>query len=273
MEETPFWMVDAFVGESAGRKLRGNPDAVVLRSQFPPDEEMQERADEFNLAETAFVVPRGPHNFDLRWFSPRVEVDLCGHATLAATAALYEAGLLSANQTAHFQTRSGELRAFVRENGSIELDFPAQDVEECPMPDELGVGLRMDDGQWWFCGRSSDDWLVGVLERQLEAVQPDFAALAQFNTRGIIVTAIPEIDREDTDFYSRFFAPRMGINEDPVTGSAHTKLAPFWGARLGKTRMNAVQLSERGGRLELELRGARVAIAGRCRVRARGHLC
>lgn len=273
MEETPFWMVDAFVGEIAGRELRGNPAAVVLRSQFPPDEEMQERADEFNLAETAFVVPRGPHNFDLRWFSPRVEVDLCGHATLAATAALCEAKLLFANQTAHFQTRSGELCAFVREEGSIELDFPAQDVEDCAMPGSLSAALRLQSDPVLFCGRASDDWLLRVEPNTLANLRPDFGKLAKIEGRGVIVTALPESPNGETDFCSRFFGPRVGINEDPVTGSTHTKLAPFWAARLGKTRMNAVQFSGRGGRLELELRGERVAIAGRCRVRARGHLC
>jgi len=273
MEETPFWVVDAFVGEVAGRILRGNPAAVVLFSQFPPDEILQERADEFNLAETAFVVPRGGGSFDLRWFTPRVEVDLCGHATLAATAALCEAKLLFPKETARFQTRSGELRAFVREEGRIELDFPAQPVEECALPASLSAALRLRSDPILFCGRASDDWLLRVEPRTLANLRPDFGKLAKIEGRGVIVTALPETPSEGADFYSRFFAPRMGINEDPVTGSAHTKLAPFWAARLGKTRLSAIQSSERGGRLELELRGERVAIAGRCRVRARGHLC
>jgi len=229
MEETPFWIIDAFVGEMAGRKLRGNPAAVVLLFQFAPDEVMQERAGEFNLSETAFVVPRGPHNFDLRWFTPRVEVDLCGHATLAATAALCDAKLLFAGQTAHFQTRSGELRAFVREEGSIELDFPAQDVEECPMPEELRDALQMRDAEPWYCGRASDDWLIGVSHWRLEGAHPNFGRLAKVEARGVIVTALPETHSEETDFTSRFFAPRVGIGEDPVTGSAHTVLSPFWG--------------------------------------------
>jgi len=273
MEETPFWIVDAFVGESAGRELRGNPAAVVLLSQFPPDEILQECADEFNLAETAFAVPRGRQNFDLRWMTPQTEVDLCGHATLAATAALCEAGLLMASQTAHFATRSGELRALAREVGSIELDFPAQHVADCALPTSLSAALRLSSNPVLFCGRASDDWLLRVEPKTLANLRPDFGKLAKVEGRGVIVTALPETPSEETDFYSRFFAPRVGINEDPVTGSAHTVLAPFLATRLGKTKMNAVQLSERGGRLELELRGERVGIAGRCRVRARGHLC
>jgi len=273
MGETPFWIIDAFVGERAGRILRGNPAAVVLLSQFAPDEILQECANEFNLSETAFVVPHGPHNFDLRWFTPRVEVDLCGHATLAATAALCDAKLLFAGQTASFETRSGNLKALVREEGNIELDFPAQDVEDCAMPTSLSAALRLSSDPVLFCGRASDDWLLRVEPKTLANLRPDFGKLAKVEGRGVIVTALSETPNDEADFTSRFFAPRVGINEDPVTGSAHTKLAPFWAARLGKTKMNAVQLSERGGRLELELRGERVGIAGPCRVRARGHLC
>lgn len=277
MKNAPFWIVDAFVGTLGSRVLRGNPAAVVFLDSFPDDGAMQERANEFDLSETAFVVPRGDCEFDLRWMTSRVEVDLCGHATLAATAALVDAKKLSDGQTARFSTRSGMLKALV-EGERIELDFPAQSVEEREMPDELALSFGFDKTQRHFkklylCFRASDDWLVCVHQVELEQARPDFAFLKQLPGRGVILTALPEWPDVGVDFLSRFFAPGVGIDEDPVTGSAHTKLAPFWAARLGKARLNAVQLSERGGRLELEVRGERVGIAGRCALRARGQLC
>ncbi len=271
MRTAPFWSVDAFVGALGSRVLRGNPAAVVLLDCFPEDGAMQERASEFNLSETAFVVSRGDCEFDLRWFTPEVEVDLCGHATLAAAFALLDAAQLQEGQTARFETRSGELKALV-EGERIELDFPVQSVEECALPDELRAALQMEKWKIGFCGRAADDWLLLVQRVELEQARPDFPALAQLDARGVILTALPEWPEENVDFLSRFFAPRLGVDEDPVTGSAHTKLAPFWAARLGKTKMNAVQLSDRGGQLGLEVRGQRVAIAGRCALRARGML-
>jgi len=272
VQSSLFWIVDAFVGTLGPRELRGNPAAVVVLREFPPAAQLQEWANEFNLSETAFVVPLGDGSFDLRWMTPQVEVDLCGHATLAATAALLDAGQLAVGETARFHTRSGELKSLAGRNNRPALDFPIQTVEECAMPAELRAALRMNDAHPWFCGRASDDWLVGVTPRELAEASPDFAALAKFEARGVILTALPEGKAEAADFYSRFFAPRIGIGEDPVTGSAHTKLASFWAARLGKTKMNAVQLSKRGGRLQLELRGERVAMAGKCRIRAHGQL-
>ncbi len=141
------------------------------------------------------------------------------------------------------------------------------------MPDELRAALHLQGASIEFCGRASDDWLVCLSQKALENAAPDFALLAHLDARGVILTALPERPDETVDFLSRFFAPRVGVDEDPVTGSAHTKLAPFWSARLDKTKMNAVQLSPRGGRLELEVRGERVAIAGSSRLRARGQLC
>ncbi len=272
MKNAPFWIVDAFVGEVAGRILRGNPAAVVVLDEFACDEELQERAHEFNLSETAFVVRRGDDcEFDLRWFTPQVEVDLCGHATLAAAHALVDAGKLNPGQTARFATRSGVLEARVEDEGRIELDFPVQSVEECAVPMELHHALQLSHNPVLFCGRAGDDWLLRVEPRTLESLAPNFVRLQKFKTRGVIVTA--QEPREEIDFASRFFAPRVGISEDPVTGSAHTKLAPFWAARLGKTKLQAVQLSERGGLLQLEVRGVRVGIAGKCHLRARGILC
>ncbi len=277
MINAPIWILDAFVGTLASRALRGNPAAVVLLDEFAPDAQLQERANEFGLSETAFLVSCGPQNFDLRWFTPQIEVDLCGHATLAATAALVDAKKLLVGQIARFHTRSGVLKALV-EPERTELDFPVQLVEAREMPDELAQAFGWDKTERHFeklfsCFRAADDWLVLVHEAILQNVRPDFAALAQIDARGVILTAQPEWKTEEADFYSRFFAPRVGVDEDPVTGSAHTKLAPFWSSRLGKTKMNAVQLSPRGGRLQLHVRGNRVGIAGQCHLRARGELC
>jgi len=270
VRNAPFWVVDAFVGSLGTRVLRGNAAAVVWLPEFAPDEELQERAREFNLSETAFVVPLGNCEFDLRWMTPQVEVDLCGHATLATAAALLDAEQLSQGQTAHFHTRSGILSAFVL-GEQIELDFPSQDVEECAVPSQLLADLGLRSEPILFCGRAADDWLLRVEPDALERARPDFKKLARHDARGVIITA--QSASGETDFVSRFFAPRLGIDEDPVTGSAHTKLATFWAARLGKTHLKAAQLSERGGRLELEVRGERVGITGRCALRARGQLC
>ena len=271
MKNAQFWIVDAFVGKIPDRMLRGNPAAVVLLPEFAPDAQLQERANEFNLSETAFVVPRGGFDFDLRWFTPQVEVDLCGHATLATAFALVDAGKLSAGQSARFATRSGVLEARV-EDERIELDFPSQPVFPSRfIPPRLGAALGVPADAAFYSGATGDDVLVQVKPGILEQLAPDFQRLSRFNARGVIVTQLGAT--EDADFASRFFAPRVGINEDPVTGSAHTKLAPFWAARLGKMKLKALQLSERGGLLELEVRGVRVGIGGQCHLRARGVLC
>lgn len=272
MKSAPFWILDAFSGEAFGRKLRGNPAAVVLLDEFGSDGQLQERADEFNLSETAFVVRRGGEEFDLRWFTPQTEVDLCGHATLAATAALFDARKLDVGQTARFFTRRGMLKALAH-NEKIELDFPIQTVEECEMPIELARMFGFNpNGRTETCFRAGDDWLICVHQALLENARPDFAALVQLDARGVILTSQLEWPDDEIDFLSRFFAPRVGINEDPVTGSAHCALAPFWSARLNKTRMKAVQLSPRGGLLEVEVRGERVALSGQFEVRAQGFL-
>ncbi len=259
-----------------GRRLRGNPAAVVLLDEFASDEQLQERANEFNLSETAFVVARGGAHFDLRWMTPQVEVDLCGHATLATARALQDAGRLSPGETARFSTRSGVLEAKAGSEG-IELDFPAQESEECVMPDALAQAFGWDKTERNFerrypCFRAGDDWFVCVHQGELENVRPDFATLKQVEGRGVVLTTVPEWPSGNIDFLSRFFGPRVGVDEDPVTGSAHTYLAPFWGERLGKTQLKAVQLSARGGWLDLEVRGGRVGIAGKTQIRAQGQL-
>ena len=183
MKNAPFWIVDAFVGHLAGRELRGNPAAVVLLDEWAPDAAMQERANEFNLAETAFVVPRGDCAFDLRWMTPQVEVNLCGHATLAAARALLDAGRLDDGETARFATRSGELTAKI-EGARIELDFPAQDVEERAMPEEIVLAFGWEEARQarrfeklYPCFRAGDDWLVSVHEVGVEICPSRFGAL------------------------------------------------------------------------------------------------
>lgn len=271
MNQATFWIVDAFIGALNGRILRGNPTAIVLLDEFGSEAEMLERANEFNLSETAFVVPSGDGNFDLRWMTPQTEVDLCGHATLATARVLCDAGLLGMGATARFATRSGVLMAQVKKEG-IELDFPARTTKACAVPAKLRSGLGLDANEMLYCGWAGEDYIVRVAPERLETLRPDFKKLLAIEGRGVIVTthAPPE---EEYDFASRFFGPRAGVDEDPVTGSAHTALAPFWANRLGKKQLRAVQLSQRGGALQVEVRDARVSIIGQTHVRAVGRLC
>lgn len=217
---------------------------------------MQAVASEMNLSETAFVHPRHD-GFGLRWFTPAIEVDLCGHATLASAHALWSEGIVASAEAIRFHTLSGELVCH-RNGDTIELDFPATPVEsEEPMSglcDALGVDAD-------FVGRSCFDALVVVGDEQsVRALQPDFAKLSRVPVRGVIVTALSDESR--FDFVSRFFTPACGINEDPVTGSAHCCLGPYWGERLGKTEMTAFQASKRGGVVSIRLDNDRVRLRG-----------
>jgi PhzF family phenazine biosynthesis protein len=249
----PIQVVDAFT-EAA---FAGNPAAVCLLDAPAEPAWMQSVAAEMNLSETAFLVP-GEDAFGLRWFTPRQEVDLCGHATLASAHVLWQTGALAASETAHFDTASGRLSA-ARDGDWITLDFPVEPVTEAKAPVAIADGL---DSLPRWSGRNRMDWLIALDgEGVLRGLAPDFARLAQVDCRGIIVTAPGGSD--GIDFVSRFFAPRAGIDEDPVTGSAHCALAPFWAARLGRDDMMAAQLSARGGLLRVGVRGDRVAIAGR----------
>lgn len=259
------FVVDAFVGELDGRILQGNPAAVALLDAPQNAEWMQTLATKMGLSETAFVSPNGD-GFDLRWFTPQVEVQLCGHATLASAHVLWESGRLQTNKIASFATHSGILRAKQQSQG-IELDFPAQEVQMAPVSTDLmhalGIQTR-DTPHFWKAG---DDWLIELASgHQIETLRPDFADLGavcrQINARGIIVTAPSQ--NSAYHFVSRFFAPSIGVDEDPVTGSAHTKLAPFWGSKLGKTTMIGYQASPRGGLVCCEWRGARVGLLGKC---------
>lgn len=227
---------------------------------------MQSVAAEMNLSETAFVAPR-TDGFELRWFTPVAEVDLCGHATLASAHLLWETGRLAEADTARFHTRSGLLTA-VRVDDWIELDFPATPAESIEPPPGLSDLLGSVPK---FVGRSRFDLLLELTDaEELRDLSPDFVGLSSLPVRGLIVTA--KSDVPEYAFLSRFFAPAAGINEDPVTGSAHCALAPFWAERLGKTEMTAYQCSPRGGVVKVKLAGDRVLLRGKAVTVLRGEL-
>jgi PhzF family phenazine biosynthesis protein len=248
----PIYQVDAFTDEP----FCGNPAGVCLL-ETPKDEAwMQAVAQEMNLSETAFLHPERD-GFHLRWFTPMVEVDLCGHATLASAHILFEQGRLQPEAEARFHTRSGLLKAR-RAGGRITLDFPATPAEPAEVPPNvtraLGVTPR-------FSGRTRFDYLLEVESEQVvRGMKPDHAALRSLGVRGVIVTARPSAG--PYDFVSRFFAPGAGIDEDPVTGSAHCALGPYWGRILGKEEMLAFQASARGGVVHVKLAGDRVVLGG-----------
>ena len=260
---TKIVQVDAFTSEA----FRGNPAGVCLLEEPREDGWMQRVAAEMNLAETAFLRRRGDGAYDLRWFTPIAEVDLCGHATLGSAHVLWESGELPPTETARFHTKSGLLTAGLRD-GWIELDFPATPEETVEPPagllDALGATAR-------HVGQSRFDYLVELdSEEAVAGLRPDFDRLAKFRTRGVIATA-PSASPPH-DFVSRFFAPAYGIDEDPVTGSAHCCLAPFWSRRLGKDTLLARQISARGGVLKLRVAGDRVFLSGQAITVIRGDL-
>jgi len=248
----PIYQVDAF----ANQPFEGNPAGVCLLSEETPAAWMQSVAAEINLSETAFVL-RCPDGFSLRWFTPLKEVRLCGHATLASAHILWESGALQQGEPARFFTRSGLLTAD-RRGDWIELDFPAKHALPCDPPEELSLALGAD---FRFAGRNDQTYLLEVEnESILRALHPDFALLERLPVRCVIVTA--RASTPEFDFISRFFAPAIGILEDPVTGSAHCYLASFWSARLGLRELSAYQASPRGGVLRVRLAGERVKISG-----------
>lgn len=253
--------IDAFTDRPYG----GNPAAVVRLEHPVPDRAMQDLAREFGLSETAFLLPEGD-GWRLRWFTPAVEVRLCGHATIASAWFLTEAGLVGREEPIAFASRSGRLGAR-RVGDWIELDFPARPVT----PTDPPAGLADAIGAWPLgCYAVDEDLLVEVAsEADLDRLTPDFAAIAALPARGVLVTAQAG---GPADFASRFFVPRVGIPEDPVTGSAHCALAPFWSARLGRTELTGVQRSARGGTVRVRLEGDRVHLAGRAVTIWRGEL-
>lgn len=260
----PIYQVDAF----ADKPFAGNPAGVCILDRPADEKWMQSVAMEMNLSETVFVVRREDGDFDLRWFTPAVEVALCGHATLATSHILWETGILKREEVAHYHTQSGVLQAR-QVDGLIELDFPSTPPEDCDTPDGLLQALGLESAI--YIGQSRFDYLVEVeSEGIVRGLTPDFAKLLFFGVRGVMVTAISSSD--EYDFVSRFFAPGAGIDEDPVTGSAHCALAPYWAAKLGKTELSAYQASARGGRLRCTLAGDRVKLAGSAITVLRGEL-
>jgi PhzF family phenazine biosynthesis protein len=255
--------IDAFTD----RPFCGNPAAVCLLEGEKPAEWMQHLAAEMNLSETAFLR-RQNGDWSLRWFTPTVEVDLCGHATLASAHALWEEKILPAGEGARFQTRSGLLTA--RRAGEwIELDFPAKPQEPVAPPAGLLEALGVKCAT--HTGKSAFDYLVELdSEESVRQLEPDHARLRKLPVRGIIVTS--RAATKEFDFVSRFFAPGSGIDEDPVTGSAHCTLAPFWAARLHKNELVAYQASPRGGVVRVRLDGDRVKLGGRAVTVFRGEL-
>ena len=244
--------VDAFTN----RPFTGNPAAVAILSDLPADSWLQDVAREMNLSETAFLLPH-EDGYDLRWFTPVAEVDLCGHATLASAHVLWEEGLLPSNHVARFHTRSGLLTAR-HSDGWIEMDFPARPARPCEASENLVEALGIVP-QW--VGSSDTDLLVLLeTEKQVRSLMPDIGLLRRVDVRGVIVTA--EAVSEGSDFVSRFFAPRVGVDEDPVTGSAHCTLAPFWQERLGRSELMGYQVSARGGKVRTRVEGDRVKLTG-----------
>ena len=244
----PFFEVVAFTD----RLFAGNPAGVCLLEEWLPDAQLQAIAAENNLAETAFVIARGDR-FDLRWMTPAVEVELCGHATLAAAHVLFRYRGY-AGETIRFHTPSGELNVG-RANDRLVLDFPAQPATETAIAEELVDALGVRPSQVL---KRRDYFAVFATSQEVAAIQPRFDRIARLDAQGVVITA----PGDDCDFVSRYFAPAAGIPEDPVTGSTHCSLIPFWSERLGKKQLFARQISARGGELFCKDRGERVAIGG-----------
>lgn len=262
MSSITCFQVDAFTD----KPFRGNPAAICLLDSELNDGLMQSIALEMNLSETAFVRSEGDA-YSLRWFTPGYEVDLCGHATLASAHVLWSEKKAVGGEAIQFRTRSGLLTCSQRDD-FIEMDFPATRAVETAPPDQLVESLGVVP---MFVGASRYDLLVLVdSEAELRRLEPDFRALATVDTRGIMVTARSE--DSEYDFVSRFFAPSAGIDEDPVTGSAHCCLGPFWSERLGKQSLRAYQASRRGGDVHIQLNEDRVILSGKAVTILRGNL-
>ncbi len=247
--ELTLYQIDAF----ANRPFKGNPAAVIPLETWLPDDTMQSIAEENNLSETTFFVPTKT-GFHIRWFTPSTEVELCGHATLAAAYVLfnflgYDKGIIE------FDSKSGMLTVS-QKNDWLVMDFPAQPPVLCDVPDEI---INAFDKKPIECLRSEDYIVVFEAESDISSVKPDMDYLKKLDLRGVIITS----KSQQYDFVSRFFAPKYGIDEDPVTGSSHTQLIPYWAQKLGKTKLTAKQVSRRGGELICELQNDRVLISGK----------
>ncbi|RWU04025.1 PhzF family phenazine biosynthesis protein [Pedobacter chitinilyticus] len=250
MIKLPIYQVDAFTNQLFG----GNPAAVVPLDQWIPASEMQKIAAENNISETAFFIPQGDH-YELRWFTPTFEIDLCGHATLA-TAHILFTELNYAKDEIHFHTLKAGTLTVTRKDDLYTLDFPARPVAAFEVPDALidAIGGKKPTEVL----RARDIMLVYENEEDIKHLKPDFSALAKIDKDGVLVTA----KGNNCDFVSRFFIPAAGINEDPVTGSTHCNLIPYWAEKLGKNQLHAFQISERKGELWCELKGDRVLMSG-----------
>jgi len=254
--------VDAFTGKS----FAGNPAAVCLLKTKKPAAWMQSIAAEMNLSETAFVLPEG-EGYRLRWFTPRVEVELCGHATLASAHILFETKEVADDKTIQFHTQSGLLKASLNKDW-VELDFPSQPPLPEFLPGDVYAALGIHSG---VASRHENKILIELeSESTVRGLHPDFVSLLEATQHEVIVTS--KAETRGFDFVSRFFAPVVGINEDPVTGSAHCVLTPYWGQKLGKKEMKAYQASERGGILKVYLSEDRVFIDGQAVTIAQGSL-
>lgn len=250
----PLHLIDAFADEAFG----GNPAAVVLLDTARPVAWMQAVAAEMNQAETAFVQ-RGDDGFALRWFTPLAEVDLCGHATLASAHFLWGEKMLAARETARFHTRSGLLTAQQGEYGWITLDFPAIHPSEPTVPDDIAEVLGVQPVT--VLGGAFDLLCVLDSAAAVRTLAPDLLRMEQWNVRGVLVTAAA--NEPGVDFVSRCFFPRLGVPEDPVTGSAHCALAPYWHGVTGRATLTGLQASRRGGLVRCEVRDDRVHLSGR----------
>jgi PhzF family phenazine biosynthesis protein len=256
--ELPIYQIDAF----ADQPFEGNPAAVVPLDAWLSDDVMQSIAQENNLAETAFFVP-SKRGFSIRWFTPTREVNLCGHATLASAFVLFNI-LGYGGDVIEFESLSGDL-IVSRKNELLTLDFPAQIPEKCEIPEDIIRGLGVTPLE---CLRNEDFLVVFDNEEIIASITPNHNYLLRLGLRGVIVTS----PSQEYDFVARFFAPKYGIPEDPVTGSAYTQLMPYWSDKLGETQLKAKQLSPRGGKLLCELSGDRVLISGKAILYLEGHI-
>jgi PhzF family phenazine biosynthesis protein len=254
----PYYQVNAFTSQTFG----GNPAGVCILRQWLPDDLLQRIAAENNLSETAFLVPRDGF-FDLRWMTPAAEVDLCGHATLASAYVLFSE-LKHREPCIHFQTKSGRLSASLRDD-LIELDFPSRPPVPCRASETLIRALGAKPPELL---KSRDYFAVFGSQSEVASLSPDMELVRSIDCLGLIVTA----PGDAADFVSRFFAPAVGVPEDPVTGSAHSSLIPYWAERLGKTELFARQISKRGGELYCRSLGDRVGIGGKSVTYSRGEL-
>ncbi len=254
------YQIDAF----AEKVFTGNPAAVCPLESWPDDTLLQSIAEENNLAETAFYVPV-EGGYELRWFTPNTEVELCGHATLAAAFVLFHHEGHHGDSITFYSRHSGILTV-EKKDDFLTLDFPVDTWNEVPISDNLTAGFSLFPKEA-YKGKT-DYLLIFESEKEIKSIIPDITAISKVMARGIIISA----PGDEVDFVSRFFAPRCSVSEDPVTGSAHTTLTPFWAKRLGKTKMTAMQLSDRTGKLEVELLGDRVRISGRGKLYLKGEI-